>query len=161
MRNLTFLSFLWFFACLYPQLTHGQRMLIKSTDGTESVRSLSLTSKITFSNDALVLTEKTESEEIKLQGIFSLKFKNELSLSAKDINISSSALSIYPNPARETVYVQNLSTEYVAAKVYNLYGRLLVQTKVNAGNNAIQVDCLPQGIYVIQINNKGLKFQKL
>lgn len=62
-----------------------------------------------------------------------------------------SQISIYPNPVVEFLHIKG-AIVYEQAKIYDLSGRLLIQTKLT--NQAIDVRNLKVGIYLLQLDGK-------
>ncbi|NND07730.1 MAG: T9SS type A sorting domain-containing protein [Saprospiraceae bacterium] len=58
----------------------------------------------------------------------------------------------YPNPVRETLFIQNLDkAELSSISIYNLAGQLLLQRKVEAINARFELGELPSGTYVLTV----------
>lgn len=62
----------------------------------------------------------------------------------------SRAFTVYPNPTGGHLYFDMLTTNAIA-EVYDITGNLVYQLPVNAGDNHIAVDQLPQGQYLLKI----------
>ena len=58
-------------------------------------------------------------------------------------------LKVYPNPASDVLYINNLPCEQVEYAIFNVMGQ-----KLNAGSScgAISVAALDKGIYILQVN---------
>lgn len=71
------------------------------------------------------------------------------------------AISIYPNPADDTILLQNITQEYQVA-IFNLLGQKVMDQTVNASENAINVSGLSMGTYLLKIDGYSdvLKFVK-
>lgn len=69
-------------------------------------------------------------------------------------------LILYPNPATEAFRIQGLSdVSYIT--ITDLSGRSLLQKQVS-DNEAIQINALPKGIYILKIkNNEGIEECKI
>ena len=63
-------------------------------------------------------------------------------------NIEASGLQVYPNPARDRVVVGGM--EAVEVKVYNTSGQMM---KCVRGTNEIDVEGLPEGVYLLRITD--------
>ncbi|WP_312076552.1 M1 family aminopeptidase [Chryseobacterium sp.] len=77
-------------------------------------------------------------------------------LSTKEINNEN--FEIYPNPAKNEIYIKGFdkSSEF---KIYSADGRLVKQ-QFYQPKKAINISDLSSGIYILQINEKNLKFVK-
>lgn len=76
---------------------------------------------------------------------------------AVQLNVKTNKLSVYPNPARNSISVSFVSTTAgaVSLKLFDLKGSLLYQQPYTAslGQNTIQIDAIrnfPAGIYILQ-----------
>lgn len=79
-------------------------------------------------------------------------------LSNENLNDKLSGVKIYPNPVRDgKIFIKSSSNEVKDVKIYNILGRKVIDTKVNAGEE-INVSDLSTGMYMISIteNNKTL-----
>lgn len=66
-------------------------------------------------------------------------------------NSSGEQISIYPNPAKKTVYVQ-ASSSIQNLRILNLQGKIIQEIKLNQATTQFQVDDFAKGIYVIHCN---------
>ncbi|MDO5615371.1 MAG: M12 family metallo-peptidase [Cruoricaptor ignavus] len=69
-------------------------------------------------------------------------------LSVKDL--SESKAKIYPNPAKDWLYLQNIKPQSTYI-IYNMSGQIVLQGK--ADNNSINISPLQKGNYIISIHN--------
>lgn len=89
-------------------------------------------------------------------GGFSYERSTDPSLGIQDNN--KSILSVYPNPSTSFLRVSglNASTNY---RLYNILGAE-VQSGTLKPNQAIDIDALQSGVYMLQISNTALPFVK-
>lgn len=81
------------------------------------------------------------------------------SMSTNNLSISTSPISIYPNPANSILNIEVKETTNI--KIVNMLGETVSTQKLNAGNNSIDISSLTKGIYFIQPSNGGaVKFIK-
>lgn len=73
-------------------------------------------------------------------------------------------ITLYPNPANETLYIKGLNdgTPHVAT-IYNALGAKMLETQVDGG--PVNIEALPEGMYLLNIRggrqtNKTLRFIK-
>ncbi|WP_264565909.1 PQQ-dependent sugar dehydrogenase [Flavobacterium sp. N3904] len=66
------------------------------------------------------------------------------------------AFSVYPNPAKSEIIIQNSNENYPAeVMIYDLDGKLLLKQKAEDKNlNTVKMDNLSQGLYIVSIKNK-------
>jgi hypothetical protein len=67
------------------------------------------------------------------------------------IGTADSEPSVWPNPAKDVIRVQNNISANSIAKIYTQSGSLVKETKLQAGINSISVSSLPFGAYIISI----------
>jgi len=70
------------------------------------------------------------------------------------INEKISNLSVYPNPAKNTLTIDG---DYTSATIYNVFGKLVLTTDYQ---ETIDVSALSNGIYFIKVDNTTIKFIK-
>lgn len=75
-------------------------------------------------------------------------------------NIIAKSLEVYPNPATNTLYIQNVKEGTV--QVYDATGRLMMRNEVAGNEDYIQLDIssLSTGMYFVKIGNHTAKFVK-
>lgn len=75
---------------------------------------------------------------------------------------SSQGLQLYPNPADKKVFVKFDSAEVSELKISDLTGKTILTQKIQASETELNTANLPNGIYLIQINQeKAQQTQKL
>ena len=70
---------------------------------------------------------------------------------------------LFPNPASEKIYLDFPGEEASGneVSVYDLTGRKLFSEKIAAGDNAVDISTLAQGMYFLEIkNDKGIVLKK-
>ncbi len=67
-------------------------------------------------------------------------------------NIVSEKMSIYPNPAKDKIFVNGSKIENSNMKIYNSQGQLVLETLLN-GIRSIDISELSAGFYTIKIQN--------
>jgi hypothetical protein len=69
---------------------------------------------------------------------------------------SNSVINVWPNPARNTLNIDNQdinSSGTAKAWLYNLSGKLAMERKLQQGINAIDISSLAPGAYIVKSNN--------
>lgn len=78
----------------------------------------------------------------------------ELALSESGMSISdfeAPLLNVYPNPAQDFVFVENLGTEHVSIEIFDVKGQMIMQCSIPATTNKrINVGELPEGVYYMK-----------
>jgi len=70
-------------------------------------------------------------------------------------------MKVYPNPVSDVIYIQNAPETAFSVSIYRINGVLVLTTKVSSGNKSIDVSYLPNGLYLLNVNNRTFKFVKL
>ncbi|WP_372473882.1 T9SS type A sorting domain-containing protein [Capnocytophaga sp. ARDL2] len=83
-------------------------------------------------------------------------FQNTCPLSVKSIEALS--VKVFPNPTKEVLNITTKSTH--KAKLYSTEGKLLLEKILLKGENKIEINFLPKGIYFLTIDNSATKIIK-
>jgi hypothetical protein len=70
-----------------------------------------------------------------------------------------SSVSVYPNPAKDHIYV-NVS-EDSKVRIFDINGRLVIDTTVNGGQKLINVQNLTNGVYMLKVYNNANREQSI
>lgn len=65
---------------------------------------------------------------------------------------------VYPNPTQDLLIIDNANCD--KAYIFDLNGRLLQTTPISGERTSINVTSLPQGDYLLLLNNQTVKFIK-
>ncbi|MDP3929115.1 MAG: T9SS type A sorting domain-containing protein [Bacteroidota bacterium] len=68
---------------------------------------------------------------------------------------ANNAISMYPNPANESIQFSISDNQNYEVSVVDLSGKTLVQQKVNAQENKLAIDALQTGFYLVRIANEN------
>ncbi|MFA5781092.1 MAG: T9SS type A sorting domain-containing protein [Bacteroidales bacterium] len=63
------------------------------------------------------------------------------------------SVSLYPNPAKDVLNIYS-SAKIAGIKLFNVYGQLVLSSRVNSANTAINIVNLADGIYLFTDRNK-------
>lgn len=77
-------------------------------------------------------------------------------------HVTTKQLSIYPNPANDVLNVTLKTNKEEDAVIYNMEGRVVLETKIGNGKTTINVSKLPKGSYILSLkdSNVSSKFLK-
>jgi Glycosyl hydrolase catalytic core/Secretion system C-terminal sorting domain/H-type lectin domain len=64
-------------------------------------------------------------------------------------------LRIYPNPAKDIIYLSQTQTEGMKVEIYNVFGTLIKGMMIF--NNQVDISSLPSGCYILKTANYGTK----
>jgi len=163
MRKKFTLFILLLFAATGVTPLQAQSLLIKSEDGTVTTKELGTVKQMTFGNNNLRVNYFSGSTETYgLSTISKLYFKT-LTTATQTISLNqgSRILSVYPNPADQVIYIQNIPEGTSPVYIYRMDGVLVLRSEVSEGNTCIQVGHLSKGIYLLRLTNQAVKFVKL
>ena len=131
---------------------------IKNTDGTVKEVVLANLNKITFPNPNMNLFYKNfTSESLVISSVRSMIFSTPTGVVSAFENV----LSVYPNPARNYIQLNNLRIEDKEIKIFNASGALVKCNSTGSFSQHVDVSDLSGGVYIIRVGNKMLKFIKL
>ena len=61
-------------------------------------------------------------------------------------------IKVYPNPANETLYIEKPNSGFATIRLYDITGRLVMETADSSETTHISVASLPAGIYTVVLN---------
>jgi len=83
----------------------------------------------------------------------------ELSNTTLNLNENNNIISIFPNPANDYLYVNNVKNSKV--EIYDIFGKLCLSQEILDNNTKLEINSLSNGTYFIKINkNNKLITQK-
>lgn len=139
--------------------TGHTEMIVKYKDKTEQTIEIPEDGKIYFSETDLIV-DKGEASPLQI----SLSSIEKLNFSSANTSIGevkkNDGTHIYPNPARNEIFVANTGTNKMSVKIISLSGHILLQGEYLSGER-IEISNLAPGFYLIKIDEKTLKFSKL
>ena len=95
---------------------------------------------------------------------YAQNFENIFGISTGYVLSQSKSVSfvVTPNPSSDFVSFKSASSDLVGKEVfiYNTIGECVLGKKISAINESIEVTNLPNGLYLIKIQNRLLKFVK-
>lgn len=152
-----------FFAILFSGSLFAQtEVFIHYLNNTEETYSITENGKIYFSENNLLIKEDSGTAvSIDVSSIRKLIFNNLTDTATPGIFQNATDIYIYPNPA--TDYINIACTEHsepIQVKIFSLSGMLVWQNLNCNPNEAIDISYLPAGLYLLNINNKTIKFSK-
>ena len=135
----------------------GQSILIQKQDGSIHTELISIVRNIHFSSDDLVLQFTNGSTNG-----FSL---SELKKVYFDITIgvaeqSTDKLTLSPNPATNTIYIQGIISTNETLSVYRADGALVFSQVVSSSNLSLDLSEFRPGLYIVRVAGFTSKFIK-
>jgi hypothetical protein len=138
-----------------------QSLVVQAKGGSETAIALSTVQRITFSGSNLLVSKKDGTQSsFTTANVQKLLFGLRSATAISETSTVSNNLRVYPNPAVDVLFVKGVSSNK-GLKVYNITGvAQAVPSTLIADGLQLNVGALPQGVYLIQVNNKTIKFQK-
>lgn len=79
-------------------------------------------------------------------------YNNTSQLSTKETEAAKKTFKTYPNPVKEVLNIENIEKNLLL-KIFDLSGKLVLETKTNDSKISIDTSNLPKGQYVVSIEN--------
>jgi len=139
----------------------AQGLVVKLKDGSTSIENLNAIQKLSFSDADLLETLTTGSvNSFALSSIQKLYF--DMTISIEDHAASETAgLKVYPNPAQETINIQDIPNQAEFIFIYRSDGKLVITHAVTSSNTSINISKLSNGLYLLIAEGFSSKFIKL
>lgn len=137
-----------------------QSLVVQPKSGSESVTALSNVQRITFSGTSMTVIKKDATQNsYAISNVQKLLFglRNATTDLAK---VETPNVKAYPNPTSDILFVEGVS-KVESLRLFNLAGiELSVSTTLLSERLQLNISGLPQGFYLLQINNQTIKIQK-
>jgi hypothetical protein len=140
----------------------AQNLVMKTKDGTILTKQLGTVKRITFSNNSMLVNYLgSPVETYSLSNISKLSFKSTITGVDQPSLSSTRIISIYPNPAKDVIYLVNTPDNAFTVSIYRMNGVLVLSTPVSSTSKSINVNYLSGGLYLLKVNEQTFKFIKL
>lgn len=168
MKNIHFHILLVFGLLVCCVTAWGEGVAAKITvESSEKTQTFDMyeSGKMYFADDFLIIESDAKAEskqnpvKIDLKEIKKLLFTSGELLKIDDATYVSS-FDLSPNPAKEYVIVRVPFEEECNFSVYDMKGEVKLSGKTNDGGK-IDVSSLPAGVYLMNIGNMYIKFNKI
>lgn len=137
---------------------HAQTLYVKQKVGLQNTFFTDDVQKITFSGGQMSIVQTNGSSSgYALSDVRYLSFRNYITPITTDIDafIQADLISVYPNPAKDVLYIKHVNT--VQVDIINAIGELVLSQTADS-NTAVNVAGLSQGIYICRISQNGQQF---
>ncbi len=137
------------------------KITVETTEHTQQTINMYESGKMYFSGDFIVFepSEKQDPVKIDLKEIKKLLFSNGDASKVDDATYVSS-FDIAPNPAKDFITVRIPFDEERSYSIYDMKGNIVMSGTVSNGEK-LNVESLSSGMYLINIGNMYIKFNKL
>lgn len=154
------LTFLIFFG-LGTNNANAQYLRVKFQNGTEETREINLLKNLKFPDNLLQIKYiNGTADSYELSSISTLYFQLYPTGTKRYRLIGNLEISVYPNPAKDILYLKNVPKNKLIASVYRIDGFLVLQKQIAIDNNSIDISSLINGFYFLRIDNQAFKFIK-
>ncbi len=134
-------------------------LIIKPLSGNEQTNALTKIGYVKVTQDSLFVFSHSDFllSKIAIKDVRHIHYgePNEQQ-GIDDVNIAT--CRVYPNPAMDRLIIENANCEKVY--IFDLNGRLLQTAPTDGERTSINVTSLPQGDYLLLLNNQTIKFIK-
>ena len=88
-------------------------------------------------------------------------FFNDCSTTTNINDIETETVKVYPNPVSDILTIEMNHSEEELFEIYSLTGLLILRGQISSKNSSVVLSSINEGVYVLKIGNKFLKFVKL
>ena len=135
-------------------------LTVEPLNGSDKEYVVSLIGQIRFFDRVMYLYDQSGNElgHTAISEIGQIIFREATSTPTSLDNVQSN-ISVYPNPAVETITVNGLQDNQTI-RIYDLQGRLISATPSQAGQTTVNVSNLQHGSYLLQVGAEVVKVIK-
>ncbi len=135
-------------------------LIIKPLTGQEQANAFAQIGYVKVAQDSLFVFSHSDFllSKIAINDVRYIRYgePNEAT-SIEDVQAATTC-RVYPNPTQDMLIIDNANCE--KAYIFDLNGRLLQTTPISGEHTSINVTSLPQGDYLLLLNNQTVKFIK-
>lgn len=87
---------------------------------------------------------------------------NLISTGISEVNLQNE-IQIFPNPSTGIINISNLPDRPLKLQLFNMLGKLVYETQIQAINYSLNLNLMPGGIYLLKVieKNKSIVFEKV
>jgi hypothetical protein len=157
------LFYLALFGLFLTQIAESsaQGLVIKLKDGSTNIENLNAIQKLSFTEIDLLETLTTGTvNSFALSSVQKLYFDMTIAIEENAVS-ETTGLTIYPNPAQETINITGIPGQAEFVFVYRTDGKLVITEPVTSGIVSINISKLTHGLYFVIAEGVSSKFIKL
>lgn len=130
---------------------------IKITDAVGSLQNAYCSRDINGNkiNDPYPTAYPSGGFDLDAVGVINNQFTTSLNKSTEAVDFH-----IYPNPAKELLFIKNNKNNLYEFILVNVLGDVLIEKKLNIGTEKINLDNLPSGIFTLIVKTESSLFSK-
>jgi len=135
-------------------------LIIKPLTGNEQANAFAQIGYVKVTPDSLFVYSHSDFllSKIAIKDVRHIRYGEPNEATSIDDVQSATTCRIYPNPTQDMLIIDNADCE--KAYIFDLNGRLLQTTPINGEHTSVNVTSLPQGDYLLLLNNQTVKFIK-
>ncbi len=157
MRLLNTVLMAGLFIGMVAQSSKSQNLYIQKTDGSVVTEPLSSVATLTFATTDLNVNFATGTTDVyALSDIRKLYFTANVTAD-EPLEANTQACTIYPNPAKDHVVVNNETGSSQLLRIYHYNGQLVMNQQVPEGKTTLSLCNLNPGFYLVQVGEFTLK----
>jgi hypothetical protein len=139
----------------------AQNLVVKLNNGDENMDSLGEIRTLTFGgNNLLVNLKNGSTDTYALSDVWKIYFNNTVSVNEPDQDFGA-VLTVYPNPASETVRIDGIPDGTRWLRIFQSDGRLVISEQLSSDHVLVDISRLPKGLYFVNIDGCTAKFIRL
>ena len=134
-------------------------LIIQPLTGNEQANALAQIGYVKVTPDSLFVFSYSDFllSKIAIKDVRHIRYGEPSEATSID-NVNMTTCRIYPNPTQDMLIIDNANCE--KAYIFDLNGRLLQITPIDGEHTSVNVTSLPQGDYLLLLNNQTVKFIK-
>ena len=135
-------------------------LIIKPLTGKEQTNALAIIGYVKVTQDSLFVFNHSDFllSKIAIKDVRLIRYGTQNDAMGIDDVQSATTCRVYPNPTQDMLIIDNANCD--KAYIFDLNGRLLQTTPISGERTSINVTSLPQGNYLLLLNNQTVKFIK-
>ncbi len=135
-------------------------LIVKPLIGEERSAALSTIGYVKVTKDSLFVFSHSDFllSKSAIKDVRYIRYGEPNDVTSLDNVQTTSTCLVYPNPTQDMLIIDNANCD--KAYIFDLNGRLLKTTSLNGEHTSINVTSLPQGDYLLLLNNQTIKFIK-
>ncbi len=143
---------------LSVSLCDAHTIIVMDNSGQITQYPIDESGKLRFLDDNIIIKSNVNAGEVTLPLASIKKISFGSDTDVNDVDNASSALSVYPNPTSDYVYV-SYAEEGDDVEVYSWNGMLLGVQKYS-DRTGVSLKSFPTGLYIVRLNGQSYKINK-
>ncbi len=135
-------------------------LIVKPLTSQEQANALAQIGYVKVTQDSLFVFSHSDFllSKIAIKDVCHIRYGEPNDATSIDNVQVTTTCRVYPNPTHDMLIIDNANSE--KAYIFDLNGHLLQTTPLNGEHSLINVTSLPQGDYLLLLNNQTIKFLK-